>query len=240
MLFGRFLEVGVSTRDIAASVAFYEELGFTQLPTTDTWSHPYGVVSDGRLCLGLHQSERASPTLTFVRPDLAQHVHKIRAAGFEPHYARLGESDFHELQLREHSGQIVTLLEARTYLSAAGPKPGDSQCGYFSAFTLPALDFDNALAFWEHAGFVALGEEDEPYSHLPMTSDWLNLTLHRPRWLDAPALVFTDPDMAVRIARLRESGYTFSRDLPRGLDPQHNALLAAPEGTLLLLLSGDS
>jgi len=237
MLFGRFLELGVSTRDIGASVAFYEQLGFFQLPTTDTWSHPYGVVSDGRLCLGLHQSERASPTLTFVRPDLARHVHEIRAAGFEPHYARLGEADFHELQLREHSGHIVTLLEARTHLAAAHARLADSQCGYFAAFSLPALDYDQARAFWEHAGFVALGEQDEPYAHLSMTSDWLNLNLHRPRWLDAPVLVFTDPDMGARIAQLREQGHAFSRELPRTLDPRHNALLAAPEGTLLLLLN---
>jgi catechol 2,3-dioxygenase-like lactoylglutathione lyase family enzyme len=239
MLFGRFLEIGVSTPDIAASVTFYEALGFAQLNTTDTWTHPYGVVSDGRLCLGLHQSERVSPTLTFVRPDLARHVQELRAVGFEPHYARLGDEDFHEVQLREQSGQIVTLLEARTHLSPAHAPLRDTQCGYFSALSLPALDFDNALAFWDHAGFVALDAEETPYPHLPLTSDWLNLNLHRPRWLDEPALVFTAPDMAARLDTLRDLGHTFSKQLPRELATRGNALLEAPEGTLLLLLSAD-
>ena len=52
-------------------------------------------------------------------------------------------------------------------------------------------------------------------------------------------LVFRDPDMAGRIARLREMGVPFLDDLPRGLDPKRNALIAAPEGTVLLLLEGD-
>ena len=54
-MFGRFLELSLTTADIAASVQFYERLGFSQLTTGDTWTHPYGVLSDGRICLGLHQ-----------------------------------------------------------------------------------------------------------------------------------------------------------------------------------------
>ncbi len=238
-VFGRFLEVSLNTDDIAASVQFYERLGFTQLTTGDTWPHPYGVLSDGRLCIGLHQRRGSSPLLSFVRPELAQHVHQLRSAGFAPHYAHLGDSDFHELQLRDPCGQEIALLEARTF-SPARRGQASSLCGWFSSYSMPTIDIDAAQAFWEQAGFVALELTDEPLMQLALTSDTLTLTLHRPRLLEAPLLVFTDPQMPGRIARLRDMDLEGGGDLPRGLDRSSNALLESPEGTRLLLLQAET
>jgi catechol 2,3-dioxygenase-like lactoylglutathione lyase family enzyme len=238
MLFGRFLELGLTTTDIAASVAWYERLGFSQLVANDTWSHPYGVLSDGHLCIGLHQRRASSPSLTFVQPGLAGYVQALRATGLEPHFTRLGDDDFHEVELRDPAGQAITVLEARTF---SPPHRGHapSLCGWFSAWSMPSLNMEAVQAWWEHAGAVALETLDEPIVHLPMTSDHLNLALHRPRTLEAPALVFTDPGMTALLAQLDERGVQRSPDLPRGLDPKANALLEAPEGTLLLLLNAD-
>ena len=44
--------------------------------------------------------------------------------------------------------------------------------------------------------------------------------------------------MVQRIDRLRQSGVAFDSSLPRGLAAKGNAVLEAPEGTLLLLLTG--
>jgi len=237
-MFGQFLEVSLTTSDIASSVLFYERLGFTQLSCGDTWSHPYGVVSDGRICIGLHQRPAAAPTLSFVRPDLARHLRALQAAGFEPHYVRLGESDFHELQLRDHAGQNVVLLEARTFSPAPADLP-ESRCGYFSSYSLPALDFEAEQAFWERTGFVALDVQESPFVHLPLTSDRLNLSIHRARTLEAPMLVFTDPRMDTLLAALQSFELTWSDELPPQLNRECNALLVAPEGTLLALLQAE-
>jgi len=237
-VFGRFLELGVTTSDIVESLRFYERLGFSQLTTGDTWTHPYGVLSDGRLCLGLHQRGGPARLLTFVQPGLAAHVHELRAAGFEPHYQRLGEDDFHELQLRDPSGQEIALLEARTF-SPPRPDHARSHCGWFSSISIPTLDTESVQAFWEHAGFVALNVEDDPLAEVALTSDQLTLTLHGPRALPTPVLVFTDPLMGPRLEALAGAGVTGAPGLPAGLDPRTNALLEAPEGTLLLLLEAE-
>lgn len=237
-MFGRFLEVSLNTDDIAASVQFYERLGFTQLTTGDTWPHPYGVLTDGRLCIGLHQRRGPAPLLSFVRPELAQHMPGLRAAGFEPHSARLGESDFHELQLRDPAGQDIALLEARTYSPARGAQPG-SLCGWFSSYSMPAADPDATQAYWERAGFVALELPDEPLLQLALTSDTLTLTLHPPRLLPDPLLVFSDARMPERIARIAAGDIDTGGMLPRGLDPRANALIDSPEGVRLLLLQGE-
>jgi hypothetical protein len=91
--------------------------------------------------------------------------------------------------------------------------------------------------FWEPLGFVAMGESETPYLRMSMTSDHLNLAVHRPRMLEMPTLVFASADMGERIERLRALGIDFSNNLPKGLDPRHSGLLIAPEGTALLLVN---
>lgn len=238
-MFGRFLELSVTTTDIRASVQFYERLGFAQLTTGDTWSHPYGVLSDGRLCLGLHQRRGPARMLSFVQPGLASHLHDLRAAGFEPHYQRLGDSDFHELQLRDPAGVDIALLEARTF-SPSLPDHRRSHCGWFSSISIPTLDAETVQAFWEHAGFVALQVTDDPLAQVALTSDQLTLTLHGPRAIASPVLVFTDPLMGARLEALEAEGVQGAAGLPAGLDPRANALIEAPEGTLLLLLEAEA
>jgi len=78
---------------------------------------------------------------------------------------------------------------------------------------------------------------DAPYLRMSMTSDHLNLAVHRPRTLEVPMLVFASADMGERIERLRALGIEFSDNLPKGLDPRHTGLLIAPEGTALLLIN---
>jgi catechol 2,3-dioxygenase-like lactoylglutathione lyase family enzyme len=234
---GKFHEISVETPDIAESVAFYERLGFTQVGTTDTWPHPYGVLTDGKLFLGLHQFKFPSPTITYVRPDIASYAHVIEKHGIELAWKRVGEDAFNEIGFFDPSGQPVRLQEAATHF-AADREPGEpSLCGDFAEFSLPAGEFAPMREFWEPLGFVALDENETPYIRMAMTSDYIDLAVHRPRTLDAPMLVFAAADMGERIERLRTQGVEFSADLPRGLDPRHSALLRAPEGTALLLVN---
>ena len=236
-MFGRFLELSLATPDIPASAAFYQRLGFFGLATGDTSVHRYGVYSDGRLHLGLHERKGGSAALSFVLPELAAQLGRLRAAGFEPTAARLGSEDFHEVELRDPAGTGARLLEARTYSPHAGAR--ESLLGRFAHWSLPVRDAAAASAWWERAGFVALPGSEEPYAHLPLTSDHLDLAFHSPRLLGAPCLVFIASDMPARIAALRAAGERFASNLPRGLDSQRSALLEAPEGTLLLLLQAE-
>ena len=236
-MLGKFHEISVETPDIAASVAFYERLGFTQAGTTDTWPHPYGVMTDGRLFLGLHQFKFPSPTLTYVHPDVAAYAHVIEKLGIELAWKRVGDDSFNELGFFDPSGQAVRLQEAPTHFAADRERGETSLCGDFAEFSLPWAEFEPMRQFWEPLGFVALDESETPYVRMSMTSDYIDLAVHRPRTLDAPMLVFAAADMGERIERLRGMGQELSGDLPRGLDPRHSALLEAPEGTALLLVN---
>ncbi len=239
-MLGQFHEISLETADIRASVEFYEQLGFFQATTTDTWSHPYGVLTDGRIFLGLHQRRFSSPALTFVHPGVAELVPQLEARGIPLTQCHTGLEIFNQIGFRDPFGQAVSVLEARTFSPVARRPSETSLCGYFDQLSLPVAKPEAGKEFWEPLGFVATEEMDEPYVHLPLTSDRLNIAFHRPRTLDRPMLVFSDADMGARLAKLRALDVRFSDELPRGLDADENALLESPEGTFLLLLKAES
>ncbi len=239
-MLGHFHEISVETTDIRASVEFYEQLGFSHATTTDTWSHPYGVLTDGRIFLGLHQRRFASPAVTFVHPGVAELVPALEARGIALTRCEIGPEVFNQIGFRDPFGQSISVLEARTFSPVDRHAAEMSLCGYFEELSMPVANADAAREFWEPLGFVATDEMDLPYVRLPVTSDRLNIAFHRPRTLDRPMLVFSAADMRSRIARLRELDVRFSEELPRGLDAAENALLESPEGTPILLLQSES
>jgi hypothetical protein len=145
---------------------------------------------------------------------------------------------FNQIEFDDPAGQRIRMLAARTFSPADRPEEHASHLGYFAHYSMPAPDSPPVADFWEALGFVAMPQEEAPYAHRSLTSDRIDLALHSPRLLAAPALVFCEEDMEVRISRLRHSGVSFDTSLPRGLAAAGNALLEAPEGTLLLLLTG--
>jgi catechol 2,3-dioxygenase-like lactoylglutathione lyase family enzyme len=237
---GRFHEISLQTADIRASVEFYERLGFTQAATNDAWTHPYGVLTDGRLFIGLHQRRFAAPALTFLHEGVAAFASELEARGIELETRKTSEDAFNEIGFRDPQGQSLIVLEARTYSPVTRRPQEISLCGYFTEYSMPATDFAAAREYWEPLGFVATEQPDAPYAHLPLTSDRLDIAFHRPRTLDRPMLVFRDASMRERLTRIRALGVKENAELPRGLPPAANALIESPEGTPLLLLEGES
>jgi len=239
-MIGRFHEFSVHAPDVLASIGFYERLGFTQVTTGEAWPYPYAVVTDGRLAIGLHQRELLqSPLPAFVLPDLFGKLAALERIGVEIIDRRLGNDVFNEASLETPGGQLIRLLEARTF-SPSPRAPGEvSRLGWFEEFALPVADVKQAGRFWERLGFVPAEEGDEPYPHVGLTSDSLNVALLRAGVLNRPALTFTDPGMSARIAALADTGIEFARRLPGNLDPSRHALLVAPEGTQLLLTTAE-
>jgi catechol 2,3-dioxygenase-like lactoylglutathione lyase family enzyme len=235
-MIGRFHEISVHAPDVLASIAFYERLGFTQVTAGEAWPYPYAVVTDGRLAIGLHRRELAqSPLLAFVLPDLSAHLAALEQGGIEISERRLGSDVFNEASFTAAGGQLIRLLEARTY-SPSQRAPGEtSRLGWFEEYALPVADLGLAARDWERLGFVPAEEGDDPYPHVAMTSDSLNVALLHSGVLAHPALLFLDAAMPARIAALADAGVEFARRLPGKLDPTRHALIVAPEGTQLLL-----
>jgi len=239
-LAGAFHELSVAVDDVRAAVEFYERLGFTQATTADTFAHPYGVLSDGRLCIGLHQRPGPSPVLTFVRPGIAGTLGAFAAAGIELTRCHTGDEVFNEIAFEDPFGHAVAVLEARTYSPLPRDPTDTSLCGDFAELSLPVRDFAVAQQFWEPLGFVAAEQADQPYPHLSLTSDHLDLAFHSPTVCERPMLVFRDAAMSGRLERLQELGMDLVT-VPAAVQATAAcALLTAPAATPLLLLQEDS
>lgn len=240
MKVGRFLEVSLHAPAIRESLDFYEALGFVQATVGETWSHPYAVVTDGRLFLGLHASAAPSPTLTFVLPELVRALEHLRDLGVEFERECLGDDVFNEAVFRDPAGIAVRVIEARTFSPPQLEGAVATTCGYFSELGVPVRESDAARDFWEALGFVALEESLRPFARTQLTSDRLNLALYRTRAFRSPTLTFEDDHMAERIARLRDRGFAVTDEMPDSLDDSSNAVLVAPEGTRLLLMQAEA
>ena len=238
-MLGRFLEISLYAPDIRDSLAFYESLGFVQTPVGEAFRHPYAVVTDGRLFLGLHGAPVPAPALTFVMPQLMRGIEHLEQLGIEFEQLQLGNEVFNRVSFRDPSGQCVNFVEARTFSPPQFETQPATTCGYFTEFGLPAREQATMRVFWEALGFVAWEEEPEPFARMAITSDHLNLSLYRSRAFRHPVLTFEDRDMRERLARLKERGCKLSDEMPDSLDDTSNAILIAPEGTRLLLLQSD-
>lgn len=234
-MLGRFLEFSLATPDIRASLDFYTRLGFSQAEVGEAWSHPYAVVTDGRICLGLHQAEIAAPSLTFVKPDLLKHLEALEGLGLEFKFRRLGNDVFNEVGWLDPTGQLVRLIEARTFSPSKRIVTDTSRCGYFLEIALPTLNLEASKAYWEQFGFVGMDEPDDRMPHISCTSDHVDLGLYDPAHMRRPTLRFETDDVGETLARLADIGISPAGEVASPQRPMPTAILTAPEGTPLLL-----
>jgi len=238
---GRFLEFSIVTPDIRASLDFYDRLGFSQADVGEAWPHPYAVLTDGRICLGLHQQPAFAPSATFVKPDLLKHLGALERLGVKFEFRRLANDVFNEIGWLDPSGHLIRLVEARTF-SPTKRKTGDtSLCGYFLEIALPAPEPGVAKGHWEQFGFVGMDEPDAVLPHVSCTSDTIDIGLYEPAYLREPTLLFELDDFNGTMARLDAIGIAVDRRVPAPLRQMSAVMLRAPEGTSILLsAAGDA
>jgi catechol 2,3-dioxygenase-like lactoylglutathione lyase family enzyme len=232
---GRFLEFSLATPDIQASLDFYTRLGFSQAAVGEAWFHPYAVVTDGRICLGLHQEPMAAPSVTFVRPGLLKYLGTLEGLGMEFEFRRLGNDVFNEVGWFDPSGQLVRLIEARTFSPSKRDGNDTSRCGYFLEIALPTPNLEAAKAYWEQFGFVGIDETQDRLPHVSCTSDYIDLGLYNPAHLRRSTLRFEVDDVGGTLARLADIGISPTGEIPGPLRQIPAAVLTAPEGTPILL-----
>lgn len=225
-MLGDFLEISLSTPDILASLEFYRKLGFVEAPVRDVWKHPYTVVTDGRLYIGLHRRETLPPALSFVLPDLRKQLPNLESLGLEFEFCNIELHRFNEVGFLDPDGGLVALLEARTYSPVQASQVLATVSGYFLEYRLPVRDPAATLTFWESLGLIAAPAADGQ----PAQVSWggINITLEDARPRAKPALVFANSDLDVAATLCEMRGLAMQNDI-RGMH------LPTPEGLTLTL-----
>lgn len=235
-MLGRFLEFGIHTPDIIDSLGFYKLLGFHELEVGDVWSHKYAVVSDGEICIGLHDLPvEDGPTLTFVHENLAHEALSMSDHGFDFHAMQLDEDSFNELALRCRDGHVIKMIEARTF-SPPDEGADTSLCGRWFELTLPVKDSMRAGLFWAPLAPEVLRVREEPTTHMRFNAAGMSLGLSESIALSGPSLCFRCEDKEAVWIGLAKHGFTH-KEFP-GFEGAFMSI-AAPEGTELFLFDED-
>jgi catechol 2,3-dioxygenase-like lactoylglutathione lyase family enzyme len=235
-MLGDFLEVSLSTTEILASVEFYERLGFRHAPVGETWQHPYAVMSDGRVALGLHQYAFPSPALTFVVPGLRGKLGDFAEAGIEFAFCKTGDDEFNEAGFTDPDRQMIALLEARTY-SPLRTDIGHSICGYFLEYRMGVKDCQVSRDFWERVGLVTASISPDQATYVQLARSGLNLGLQRRKSDSPPQLVFIHEQPGTLLSLLEARGIPFSRDTDH--DAAALIRIETPDGLELLIRDRD-
>lgn len=228
-MLGQFLEYSVAARPLATSFEFFETLGFSSIPVSDTLPDPYLVCFDGAIAVGLHDRAQAGPRLTFVRPGLRHYVRPLRRLGVELTHENLRDSEFNSVGFSDPGGQEIVLIEARTF------PPGDRDvrsvavCGELFEVTLPAQDLDASSRFWRAFGLTTVAAGEAPHRWERLTGHGVTLGLHETHC--APGLSFRCDDLQARLEYVRAKGLAARAGTPLAERAQPCATLTGPERT---------
>jgi hypothetical protein len=232
---GRYLEFSVRTPEILDSLGFYKLLGFAELEIGDVWPHKYAVVSDGVLCIGLHDREFDAPSITYVQQDLAKHARSMADHGFDFQFLQLDEDAFNEIGLADRDGHRVTMLEARTF-TGGDEFDNDSACGTWFELSLPARSAVHAARFWASVAPVLLRVREEPTTHMRFDAGGFALGLSESIALESPSLCFRCHDKDALLELVAK------HDLEHQKFPGYEGAfiaIKAPEGTMLFAFDED-
>jgi len=232
---GRFLEFGIYTPDIIESLGFYKRLGFTEQMIGDIWTHKYAVVSDGEICIGLHDRVFDGPALTFVHEDLARCARSMSDNGLDFSLLRLDEDVFNELAFTDRDGHMISMLEARTFTPADEDTPA-SVCGSCFEASLPARDTMRSGHFWAPLIPNLLHLREEPTTHMRLDAGEISLGLSESIALEQPSLCFKCDDKEAVADAIEFHGLKH-KPFP-GFEGAF-VELQAPEGTSLFVFTED-
>jgi hypothetical protein len=232
---GQFLEISVRAKDVVESLLWYKTLGFAELETADVYPHKYTVVSDGVLCIGIHDREFDSPAITFVQPDLARHARSMADHGFDFSFMLLGEEVFYEIGVNDRDNHLITILEARTF-HGNDEDDNDSACGTWFELTLPVRDAVRSARFWGPVAGSILNVREEPTVHMRFDAGGIALGLSESIALEHPSLCFKCHDKSALKHLIGQRGLE-AKEFP-GFEGAF-MVLTAPEGTQLFLFDED-
>lgn len=236
-MLGNFLEISIQTADILASLDFYLRLGFEPAPVNnDIWTHPYAVLSDGHVYLGLHQYAFPSPSLTFVQPNLRSRMPDFEALGIQFEFRKLGDDQFNEAGFYAPDHQMITLLEARS-CSALSSRVTGCLCGYFDEYRMHVHDPKTSRRFWETLGLIVSEPEGAHAHSVRLATGGLNLGLQKSATPVRPSLVFLHDRPESLAEQLLQRNILVT---PASAPQDAGISLTAPEGTQLLIMGNDS
>jgi predicted lactoylglutathione lyase len=225
-----YFETSLPVKDIEASMAFYEALGFERADY-DTINRTATVVL-GDCRLGLYQGclDPDRPQLTFWEGPVEAVAQVAERAALKTRVAlRHDAAGGGGLKLDDPDDNPLHFIRLKA-APAARPRERalDETAGWYEA-SLPVKDVAASTAFYEALGFVVVVSEVNGRRLTLQNADsriGLFQGFLRP---DRPQLIFWQGDIAAMASRVRQAGLGFHVE-PRGDNEHGSFMLADPDG----------
>lgn len=234
-MIGELLEFTLACGSLPRTAEFYRSLGFLEAHTGAIVTEPYVALGNGEVGIGLYQRDYDAPALTFVRPNLKEHLRALRRHHIELEFAELEDDQFHRAGFRDPNGQLVILSEARTRSPLTDDPNAISIVGKFVEYSLPTHSVEVSASFWRRLGLGVSAEGGEPAPWIRLRGHGLTMGLHEgSRFL--PGLCFECQDLEARIAYLEAKNCSIRRGVPFGYRGTAGAMISAPDNQAVYLV----
>ncbi|HSG63504.1 MAG TPA: hypothetical protein VLD39_00820, partial [Gammaproteobacteria bacterium] len=121
-------------------------------------------------------------------------------------------------------GQLVTLLEARTFPPLPADGLGVSVCGRFLEYSSATASLDASRAFWESLGLATIAGGVEPVPWARLAGGGLTLGFYQAA-LFRPGPSFVASQLTARLEFLRAKGHAMTVGAPMFPSQQASATL---------------
>jgi catechol 2,3-dioxygenase-like lactoylglutathione lyase family enzyme len=239
MKLGDAVQISIGVPNLAASLAFYQKLGFETL-AQDVNPYPWAQLSDGVQLYLLNQDGNHYAGLLYFAADLPERIAALEADGLP--FALKAAQDEHLLQaiLVDPNGFAIGMVHADPAMLPALPGEPAGRIGKFGEFSIPTADLPATLEFWRRAGFdCPAGVQSEPYPWAILVDGLVPVGIHQTNEFHQFTLTYFAPDMSARIRALKDAGLEFAWVEESAGGETLGAELHSPEGTALFLFTGE-
>lgn len=242
-----YFEISLPVKDILASMAFYEALGFERLEYAQDAATATHVLGDCRLGLFQGHLDPDRPQLIFWQGPVEEAAATARRAGLTTRVPlRKDDEGGASVMLEDPDGAPLYIVRMKTFYpqypahTRAAPserpaaRPFDPIAGWFEA-SLPVAEMARSVTFYEALGFDVVVRETTGTRVTLQNADCRVGLFQGHLDPERPQLIFWQGDLAAMAARVREAGLAFFRE-PAG-DNAHGAfMLADPDGHPLFFI----
>jgi catechol 2,3-dioxygenase-like lactoylglutathione lyase family enzyme len=237
-ILGEITAFTLTSPDLEKSLAFYKQLGFSEVGRSD-WPFPWIQVSDGAILMMIRQGNEPYIALTYYVRDINSVVSMLEKKGIEFSSRPKAGDMIQRYVTTSPDGLNVSLVGVvEGFAQPPGPtmlamdqadyfnpeKYVNKTCGMFGEFAHPVANLEQSLAFWEKLGFHSVSKFTSPYPWA-IISDGLSVVgLHQSKHFGYPAITYFAADMQNKIAKLKDAGLTEIKE-----QGPANAVVTTPE-----------
>lgn len=227
----------LASRDLLESLTWWARFGFTPIRRPGDRVDSALTLTDGQVVITLVKKSQPSPALIFRSEDLEKVKQDLDALGFRSD-VDTQDKVIREIRLRSPNSVFVTIRNKRVEPEIRPTTEMNPVCGKLTELSTAAVVLGDEKDWWTKLGFTVARGDKTPYPFVNMTSGFTELGIHEGRAISSLALTYFMPDMASRIARLKNQGLEPNDTAPGPDDVLRNAIFVSPDGQLLYLFEG--